>query len=214
MGFLSKVLSQTPTRFWVNNPSYSDMDKSIAAGARNVTTNPAYCSKLIKSEPEYMNEVIDSIIADTADDDIAADLVYQKASKRAMDRFIGIYNESGGKEGYVTVQLDPRLDGNADTITEGAVRHAKLGPNYMAKIPVTAAGLKAIENVLRMGIPVCATEIFAISQAISACEIYKRITEKTGKNVPLYVTHITGIFDEYLAKYAALNKIDINPQVL
>jgi transaldolase len=90
----------------------------------------------------------------------------------------------------------------------------KLGPNYMAKIPVVAGGLEALETCVAENIPICATEVFAISQAIHVCDRYERAAEKTGNRPPFFVTHITGIFDEYLGKVAKRESIKIAPDVL
>lgn len=214
MNYFDKISNQTQTRLWINNPNFQEMELAISTGVKNVTTNPAYCSKLIKNEAEYIREVIDSIIIREKDDDIAADLVYQKATERIMKRFLGIYKDSKGSDGFVTIQLDPRQDENTDAIVEAAERHCRVGENYMAKIPVTSAGVKAIEIVLKKGIPVCATEVMSIAQALYICELHERVCKDAGKNVPMYVTHITGIFDEYLSRLAKLNKIQISPDIL
>jgi transaldolase len=84
----------------------------------------------------------------------------------------------------------------------------------MAKIPVIEGGLEALEDCVAQDIPICATEIFSIAQTIHMCELYERAVEKTGKRPPFFVTHITGIFDEYLGKVVKREGIDIDPEVL
>lgn len=214
LGYFHRVQAQTPTRLWINNPSGVEIEQAIAAGARNITTNPAYCSKLIKSEPEYLQRTIDDIIVGVKDNDIAADLVYQKVASRIMEQFSSFYKESNGRDGYVTIQADPRLDDDTGAIVSAAIRHSRLGENYMAKIPVTRSGMQAIEKLLEMGVPICATEVFSISQAIQICELYQRVTAKNGKRPIFYVTHITGIFDEYLQRLVKHNGTDIPLQLL
>ena len=86
-GYFHRLTAETPTRFWINNPSGADMDQAIAAGAINCTTNPAYCSKLLVSDPDYIRGVIDQVIETTHDDDVAAVCVYQRAGARVMARF-------------------------------------------------------------------------------------------------------------------------------
>ena len=212
--YFDRVESQTPTRFWVNNPTLAEAEKAIAAGARNVTTNPAFCSKLIKSEPDYLRQIIDGVVKEASDDDVAADLVYQRAASRIMDMFLDIYHQSGGTDGYVTIQADPREDEDADAMVNAAIRHGRLGKNYMAKIPVTPAGAQAIETLVERDVPICATEVFSIAQALHICDLYKRASEKSGKHPVFYVTHITGIYDEYLQRLVKRDGIDISPDVL
>jgi transaldolase len=90
----------------------------------------------------------------------------------------------------------------------------KLGRNYMAKIPVIKGGIEAIEACFEENIPVCATEVFSISQAISICEICEKVAKHKGKAPVLYITHISGIFDEYLGKVAKRENIQIDSEIL
>jgi transaldolase len=213
-GYFHKLHRETATRFWVNNPSGEEMEKSIAAGAINCTTNPAYCSKLMSSDPEYLHGVIDETILEVGDIDEAAVRVYQKTSKRVLDRFLPLYEESAGAYGYVTMQDDPREDQDTEAIVRCALENRKLGPNYMAKIPVIRGGLEALEACVEENIAICATEVFSIAQAIHMCELYERTAQRTGNYPPFFVTHITGIYDEYLGKVVKREGIEIAPEVL
>ena len=212
--YFHRLTQETPTRFWINNPSETELEQAIANQAVNCTTNPAYCSKLLVSDPEYIHGVIDEVIRETHDNEQAAVLVYQRASARVMDAFLPLYEQSSGEYGYVTMQDDPREDRDADAVIRGVLRNRKLGKNYMAKIPVIEGGLDGIETCVEENIPICATEVFSISQAIHVCELYQRAVEKTGNHPPFFVTHITGIFDEYLGKVAHREGIEIDSEVL
>ncbi len=190
------------------------MKKAIESGAINCTTNPAYCSKLLKSDPEYIRDVIDNVIKETDDDDAAAISICQKASARIMSGFLPLYEQSSGGYGYVTMQDDPRKEEDPDAIIQAALRNRTLGKNFMAKIPVIKAGLEALEACVAEDIPICATEVFSIDQVIHMCDLYQRVTRKTGKHPLFYITHITGIFDEYLGKVAERDGIEIDSRVL
>ena len=213
-GYFHDLYEQTPTRFWINNPSGEEMERAISAGSINCTTNPAYPSKLLQSDPEYVRGVIDQVIRETRDDDEAAFRVYQETSARVMKRFLPLYEQSEGQYGYVTMQDDPRRDEDVDAIVQAALRNRELGENFMAKIPVIEAGLEAIEAMVAQDTPICATEVFALAQMTSVCELYERAVKETGNQPPFYVTHITGIFDEYLAKVVKREGIKIAPEVL
>lgn len=212
--YFHKMTETTPTRFWVNNPNAEDMEMALDAGAINCTTNPAHCSKLLKSEPDYVHGVIDRVIATTGDDDIAADLVYQECSARIMEGFLPLHERSGGVDGYVTIQDDPRQDEEASAIIDATMRHAKLGKNYMAKIPVIPSGIAGIEEAIKQNIALCATEMFSVAQTVHICELYQRISQACGNKPVFYVTHITGIYDEYLKGVVEREGIDIDPDVL
>ena len=62
--------------------------------------------------------------------------------------------------------------------------------------------------------PVIATEIMGIAQALEVCELHKKVMERTKNNTPIYVTHITGIFDDYMKKIVSENDIEIASDVL
>ena len=213
-GYFQRVARETPTRLWINNPSMDELNKAIAAGAIACTTNPTYGSKLLKSEPIYITRIIDRAILETGDDDIVADSVSQEAAARLIDRFLPLYEQSGGKQGFVTIQDDPRKEDDWERIVTVALRCRDLGPNFMAKIPVTCTGLRAIEVLIAEDVPISATEIFALDHAIAACELYERMNAKTGRYPPFFVTHITGIFDEYLGDYVREREIPIAPDRL
>ena len=212
--YFRQVAKTTGTQVWVNNPSSSDLKLAIEAGAINGTTNPAYGSKLLKSEPDYMEPVIDSVINRVADDNQAADEIYQIISRRFMEGCLPLYESSKGQCGMVTMQDDPRRDEDPDMIIESTLRHAKVAPNYMAKIPVIESGIEAMVRLVEMDIPLCATEIFSIAQATAMCDAYVAASEKCGKTPPFYLTHITGIYDEEIQSQVAAQGIEIDADLL
>ena len=213
-GYFHRVHGETETRFWINNPTEEEMKKALDAGAVSCTTNPAYCSRLLKVEPDYMNKLIDEVIQEVNDCEEAAPIVYQRVVKRAIDVFMPLYVQSKGGKGFVTIQDDPRKDEDADATIRSVLDNRKLGKSYMAKIPVVKGGIEALEVCVAENIPICATEVFSISQAMHMCEVYKAAVKKTGNHPAFYITHIAGIFDEYLQKTVAREGINIPAEVL
>ena len=212
--FFETLHRETENRFWINNPSGDDIDLAIQHGAIACTTNPAYCSKLVDSNRAYLDQLVDDTVEQTPNENEAAGIVYQKASQRIMRAFLPHYEQSGGKEGFVTMQSDPRIDEDVVATIEDIDRNRTLAPNYMAKIPVIAPAFDMFRYCIAEDIPICATEVFALSQARAICELYERETEKTGNRPPIYVTHITGIFDEYLKKVVERRGIEVDHALL
>ena len=198
--YFQRVHAETPTRMWINNPTTDDARRAIAAGAVNCTTNPSFCSKLLQSEPEYIGGLIAKTVRQIKDDEPAAEQVYHQASARILEIFRPLYDQSDGTMGFVTIQDDPRYDDDVEHIVDTTMRCTTLGPNFMTKIPVIASGVAAIEELVARNIPICATEVFAVSQAVHMCEVYERAARRSGKNPPFYLTHITGIFDQYMGE--------------
>jgi transaldolase len=91
-GYFHRVHRQTNTRFWINNPTGEEMEKAFGAGAIACTTNPAYCARLLASEPEFVNETIDTVIKETTDCERAAPIVYQRSAMRLLKRFLHSMN--------------------------------------------------------------------------------------------------------------------------
>ncbi len=212
--YFSILHRETENRFWINNPTAQELELAIRHGAFACTTNPAYCSRLLGVEPDYLRNLIDATVSQVRDVDAAAALVYQRAVQRIMRGFLPSWEKSGGTEGFVTIQLDPRIDEDTGSTIKAIQDNRSLGPNYMAKIPVINGAIEAIEFCVAENIPICATEVFAVSQARAMCERYERAAKKTGNRPPMYITHITGIFDEYLKKLAERERIEIDPKVL
>lgn len=213
--YFLRVTKQTENRMWVNNPTVEEAHKSIAAGAVACTTNPTFSARILRVEPDAAKKVLMDVVRQEPDDAAAAHKVQMELCARIMPPFMPIYEKTRGELGFVSVQGDPRLDHDADhVIHECLADRKRLGPNHIAKIPVTKAGLKAIEAMLRQDIPVIATEVFSIAQAIAASEVYERAAAASKKRPAYFLTHITGIYDEYLDGYVKKNGVNITPSAL
>ncbi len=215
-GYFQRVAEQTPTRLWINNPTVEEARKSIAAGAIACTTNPSYASKLLTAESDgaEVTRAVARAVSEADDDQEAVDLVQQRLARRIMAEFLELHEAAPRREGFVSIQGNPLKDTDADGIVNEALRHAKLGANFIAKIPTTEAGLAAMDALLRRNVPVIATEIMAIAQAVAACELYRRAARESGSSPAFFVTHITGIFDEYLKETAERKRIAVSPDAL
>jgi len=214
MNYLQRVHAETKTRYWVNNPTIAECDDAVAQGAYACTTNPAYCSKLFQTDPEYIGKVITTVLKKERNVSMAAEKVYHLIAKDLMDRFLPVNANSGGKAGFVTIQEDPRREEDHAYILEASLRAKALGPNYMAKIPVTEQGLKVIAEMVKHDIPICATEVFSLSQAVVVYELYQESVKKYGKKPPIYITHITGIMDQYFKELVAKESVKISKEAL
>jgi transaldolase len=217
-GYFHLLNKQTNTRFWINNPTAEELTLAMDAGAVSCTTNPAYCARLLEQEPEYMRSVIDEAILEAnpqqLDESVLAQIVCGKVTARLVETLESRFAQSGGREGFVTLQEDPRRDQDAGFTIAQAIQRKSLGKNFMAKIPVIEGGIEAIEACVRENIPICATEVFSISQAMDICEIYEAASAKYGNAPAFYVTHITGIFDEYLGKVAKRDGVEVSPAAM
>ena len=214
--YFHRVTALTPTRFWINNPTRAEVDMAIAAGALGCTNNPAYCGKMVdrEEERELVLTLLDQAIGETDDDSEAQSLLQLRLIKNTQEKFLEVYKRTSGEHGYVSIQGDPIEEHDPDVIIREGRRNRQLGPNMCIKIPTTEAGLQAMEVLVAENTPINATECFAVKQAVDICEIYDRVTSKTGKYPKLYLSHIAGIYDEYLREYVERESVDISADVL
>lgn len=202
--------------FWINNPTMEQANLAIAAGAISCTTNPTYAEKMRNTQTDgtRIEKIILDVLDKQADDNIAARIIQRKAIGPLLDKFLPLYEKSSGKMGFVSIQGDPLAETDPDMIINEAIEDMKLGANVIAKIPATEAGLIAIKYLVARNIPIIATEVMSLSQAIEVCETYKSATQAKPDKPALYVTHITGIFDDYLNIRVKELGLDIAPSVL
>lgn len=215
-GYFHRVSEQTPTRFWVNNPTRQEADWAIGEGAVGCTTNPSYCQKMIDhpSEGAHARTLLDEAIHESMDDTEAQAILQRKLVKGIADKFRPIYERSRGRDGFVSIQGDPTNELDPKVIVAEGLKNRELGENVCIKVPVTAAGLPAIEELVAKDVPINATEVFAVAQAISLCETYKKTTEMTGISPKMYLSHIAGIYDDFLKKYVEEHKVDVSDDAL
>jgi len=214
--FFIRVTQQTPTEFWINNPTCEQADLAISNGATGCTNNPSYSQKMVDhpSEGTYALKVMDEAIRAVEREEDAITEFQRRLVKPICDKFLPIYKQSGGKHGFVSIQGDPLHEEDPDTIIREALENRKLAPNICCKIPTTASGLQAMEYLISKDVPLNATEIFGIRQAVVMCETYQRASHKYGKTPQLYISHIAGIYDDYLQDVVRRQYIDISPDVL
>jgi transaldolase len=214
--YFVRVSQETPTEFWINNPTREQADLAIANGATGCTNNPSYAQKMIDhlSEGAYAQNILDETIQDIGREEGVLPEFQRRLVKPICEKFLRIYERSRGQQGFVSIQGDPLHEEDPDTIIREALANRKLAPNICCKIPTTASGLQAMEYLISQDIPLNATEIFGVSQAIVMCETYQRASHKHGKTPQLYISHIAGIYDDYLQEVVIRNNIEISSDVL
>ena len=144
-----------------------------------VTSNPAIFEKAILGSPDY-----DADIAAAARDGLSAREVYRRLAVRdvqlAADVLRGVYDSTGGADGYVSLEVAPRLAHD----TEGTIEQARMywglvdRPNLMIKIPATPEGIPAIETALYEGLNVNVTLLFAVSAYEDVMGAFLRAMER------------------------------------
>ena len=214
--YLLRVVSQTPTEFWVNNPTREHTDLAIANGASGCTNNPSYTEKMVDhpTEGPYALRILDGAIRESESEDEVAAIFQRRLVGPIAEKFMPIYTQYSGDRGYVSIQGDPIHEDDPDVIIREALENRKVSPNICCKIPTTKIGLAAMEYLVGQDVPMNATEIFGISQGIALCETYMKASQRIGKRPKLYVSHIAGIYDDHFRNVVQRDHVDISPDVL
>jgi transaldolase len=188
---------------------------AIEAGATGCTQNPTYVWKIMQNEEEkqHILSELNSLLKEEPDDNKVLISLQRNLVSKIAKIFLPMFTESHGKMGYVSIQGDPFKE-DVESILQSARYNREAGYNIMAKVPATEDGLEAIKILAAECVPINATEIMAVQQALDVCEIYKKATAGLKNPAPLYISVITGIYDEYLQRYVRDKNIDICPDIL
>lgn len=133
-------------------------------GVSGVTSNPAIFHKAIVETGDYHDQL--QAIARSGERDAAA--VYEHLALEdvtgAADVLRPVYEESEGRDGFVSIEVSPYLANDTEATCTAARRlfAAVDRPNVMIKVPATAAGLPAIERLIGEGINVNTTLLFSV----------------------------------------------------
>ncbi len=207
--YFSRLVTETPTRAWVNNPTEEEIELALSHGAVGSTTNPAYGGGLLRRAPDEVIPIVDACLGASEDDRVVADLVQQRLVGRIAARFRPLFDASGGTAGFVSIQGSPETDMDGERIWEEAQEGHAIGPNATPKIPATLPGFVAMERVVESGWPIIVTEVFSLDQVAAACDLYVRVTERTGVISPFFMSPITGILGDHLKKLARAQGLDV-----
>ncbi len=167
----------TPTKLWNDSCSIKELSNSIEInGAVGATCNPVIVLTVLKNEWDLWKDSVQDLIRDlpSATDEQIAWKVTEEMSQKAAKLLMPIFEREKGRNGRLSIQTNPKLYRDADAIVEQALHFSRLAPNMIVKIPVTAAGVKAIEEVTYQGVSINATVSFTLPQAIAVAEAVER----------------------------------------
>jgi transaldolase len=144
-----------------------------------VTSNPTIFQKAI-SEGDLYDEQLREVLADEDDPkEVFLRLAVQDVQD-ACDLLRSVWDEGGGKDGYVSIEVDPNFAYDTDaTIAEAQRLHELVDrPNCFVKIPATKPGLPAIEEMIARGRNTNVTLTFSLQRYAEVVEAYLRGLER------------------------------------
>ena len=159
----------------------------MQTGVRGLTSNPTIFQKAIQGSSDYDEQFRTEISKGLSTLDAYWALVLRDING-ALDLFAGLYDTSFGLDGYVSVEVDPRLahDGN-QTLNAARSLDDRIGrPNVMIKIPATLEGLPAIRQMIAEGRNVNVTLIFGLERYADVIEAYlSGLEDRADMNLPI-----------------------------
>ena len=177
---LLETVATTPTDVWNDSCAAAELEYAISHGASGATSNPALVVDALRQEPEpWSRRVRELAAAHPAANE--ADLAWRIAEElavRGASLLEPLFERTGGRQGRLSIQVNPALYRDTDAMLAQAARFAGLAPNIQVKLPVTTAGLAAIEEATARGIHVNATVNFTVPGAIAVAEAVERGLER------------------------------------
>jgi len=185
-------------------------------GLHGMTSNPSLFEKAITESHDY-DEDIKRMSNEGKSVNEIYEFLTQKDVKDAADEFRPLYNQLNGKDGFVSLEVNPHLAHD----TKGSIEEARRlwaalnRPNVFIKIPATKEGIPAIQQLISEGINVNVTLLFGLPRYREVVEAYiagieERLSQ--GKSVEhissvasFFLSRIDVLIDPLLEKYSIEN---------
>ena len=206
-----KWLSETDGYWWTDSADFATMDEAIENGATGVTTNPILVKKSLYEFPDFWRPYLKS--AEGLKGDEKAEEIIRCITVKIAEKFLPIYESTEGVQGYVCAQVNPKKQGDTAAMVEMGRRLAAWAPNIAVKVPATAAGLRAIEELAAEGITTVGTVSFTTPQAVSIAAAQQRGIDRcraAGKKPgAAFSVIMVGRLDDYLRDVAKDMQSDV-----
>ncbi len=206
-----KALSESAGFWWTDTAELHTMDEAIENGATGVTTNPILIKKSLYGNPDFWRPYLKSAEGLTGDE--KAEEILRCVTVEVAKKFQPVFEAMNGEQGFVCAQVNPKKQGDTAAMVEMGKRLAAWAPNIAVKVPATAAGLRAIEELAAEGITTVGTVSFTMPQAVAIAAAQQRgldrcraAGKKPGK---AFSVIMVGRLDDYLRDVAKDMQSDV-----
>jgi transaldolase len=178
-------LSNAGVSVWIDSLSREMLDSGQLASLMaddsvvGVTSNPTIFQKAMAEGDLYDEQLRE--VAETTDDTTEIFFALgMEDIREACDLMRPVWDRSEGIDGYVSLEVDPRLAYDRERTFAQALRFSKEvdRPNLYVKIPATEPGLGAIEDCIAKGVPINVTLIFSLERYAAVVDSYIRGVER------------------------------------
>ncbi len=180
-------------------------------GLRGLTSNPAIFEKAIAGSTLYDASLHGHVRQGQRDPEQLVEVVAIEDIRMAADVFWPVYQDSQGVDGYVSLEVPPRLASDtARTLEEARRLWRTVGrPNLMIKVPGTPAGVPAVRALIAEGINVNVTLLFSRKAYAAVAEAYMQgLEDRTARGEAIdklasvasfFISRIDAVMDAELA---------------
>ena len=215
----AQMSEQHPTVLWNDSADPRELARAIEWGAVGATCNPVIALTTLKADPETWAQHIRKYAAEhpTATEDEIGWAMVRKLSVDAAKLLEPSFERYNGRNGRLSIQTDPRYYRDPKRLAEQAIEFSKLAKNIIVKIPVTSAGVIAIEEATYHGVNINATVSFSVAQTLAVAEAIERGMNRRaadGHDVSTMgpvCTIMVGRTDDWMRKVAEQQQIQIDP---
>ena len=209
---------------WWNDSGVPDeLAEAVALGATGGTSNPVIVSQTAKQHPELCLPILERLLVEhpaATEDDLAWKLLHQLGRDSAR-RLLPVFEATRGAKGFLSMQVNPKFHPDRDLMVAQAVELAALAPNIAIKVPATAAGVAAMEEMTARGIRINATVSFSVAQVLAVSAAIERGLKRARAagvsgtdSLHPYITLMIGRVDDHLKRVAEAAHIATTPGVL
>ncbi len=222
MSPLQKSVTGFPTDYWNDSCALKELTYAIERGAVGATTNPTIVLDVLKQELDLWEKRIVQIIKENPDwnEESVTWKLNEEMAVRGAELLFPVFQRENGKKGRISIQTNAANYRNPTAITKQAIHFNTLAPNIQVKIPVTKAGISAIEEATFEGVNINATVCFTVPQAIAVAEAIERglnrraAAKKPVDNMTPVCTIMIGRTDDWIKVVAERDGIIVNPAYL
>ena len=185
MSKITDQLYRMGQSLWLDNITRGLLDsgtleKYIAdLSVTGLTSNPTIFDHAIKNSNFYDAAIQQKVKQGKSGEALFFELAIEDLT-RAADIFKPIHERTNGVDGWVSLEVSPKLAYDTEsTLAAAQALHAQAGrPNLFIKIPGTREGLPAIEEAIYHGVPVNVTLLFSREHYLGAADAYLRGIER------------------------------------
>jgi len=161
-----------------------------------LTSNPTIFDHAIKNSRDYDAAIREKTATGKSGEGLFFELALEDLT-RAADLFRPIHQATNGVDGWVSLEVSPKLAyDTASTVAAAKELSARAArPNLFIKIPGTREGVPAIEEAIFAGVPVNVTLLFSREHYVAAAQAYVRgIERRVAAGLNPHVGSVASIF--------------------